>query len=757
MKRALMGVTARHIGLLVVLWGLFFWRLLTPVDGDRVLFAPGDFQLHFFGFIDYEIERWSNGELPLWNPYNYGGEPFAANVQFAAWYPLRWLSALVTGASGWRIEAFQMEVAAHYLLSSLAMVLFLRVLLRHALAALVGGVLWGYSAYLTGYPMLQPGILYALTWLPLMLLGMHLSLTDARWRVGGIVVSGVGMGLSVLGGHTQTTMQAVYFTAAYGAVLGWQQRVGWRAVAWRIALMGGIGAGLSAVQLWPAFEMMQRTVRFEGFTYDDKAMGFRLIELAHVVWPRLFGALWWPLYPGVIGLLLAIGAMLRAGQKQVFWIGAAAVSLVLSLGGATPLFDALYVALPGVSVFRHQERVIGLAIFALAVLAAMQAARLFPQGETLVGDRSNRRWWWPVGGHLALTWAVFLVAAVDAILRGGGTLKPDTQTDALGLIALLSLGFAAWLVGYEHGRGGPLIAAALVGLIVLDLFSFGMKSPNFVPDRPENRVQPPDFLDVLSVPYDSVQWHVDGGVGIQTYGTYWRIPDIYGTVPFALESMDRLRGLRVDARWEVFAVRYATMFEDLPGGVALTSLGTGTNLDGRSYTLYELDDPRPFAHLVFDAVRVEDDDAARAFMNLDWANLRERAVVTRDLPVTLPGARPDGARVEAFSMTQPEYLEMDVTTPEPALLTLPVAYYPGWRATINGQKAERVEVYAGLTGIVVPPGERMRVVLEYRPISVLGGAAISAVTLLAVSGYGIAALVRAMIARQRGREHLHRG
>ena len=123
--------TTLAVIILTVLWVIFFWRLWTPTVEDRVIFQQGDFPLHYFAYSDYQVERMMSGEIPLWNPYNYGGDPFAANVQWAVWYPPRWIAALVTGlvagSDGWGIEALQFEVAAHYWLISLMMYAFLRV------------------------------------------------------------------------------------------------------------------------------------------------------------------------------------------------------------------------------------------------------------------------------------------------------------------------------------------------------------------------------------------------------------------------------------------------------------------------------------------------------------------------------------------------------------------------------------------------------------------------------------------------------
>jgi hypothetical protein len=729
------------IAVLTGLWALFFWQLLTPTAADRVIFRKGDFPLHYFSYSDYQAERLWDGEIPLWNPYNYGGDPFAANVQWVVWYPPRWIAIALAGPHGWGIEALQLEVAAHYWLASLMMYAFLRVLVKRPFPAVAGSVLWTYGGYLAGYPMLQPSILEAVIWLPLLMLGAHLSVTHPRWRVHGIVLGGVMIGLSFLGGHTQTTMQMTYFAAAYMIFLGWQRQIGWRGIAWRIALLGGLGIALCAVQLLPAVEFTRLSYRVETYRYADKSTGFTVTEWAQFLWPRLFNAEYWPLYVGVAGLLLALGAILRAARQFAFWIGAIVVGLWLSLGGYSIVYDFFYVLVPGFNTFREQERAASIAVFALVVLATHQMAWLLNRREQPPG-RDESRQVWLARGHLILTALVFLVMVLVLIVRGDdGTQDPISH--AMGLVLFVSLLFNAWLVWRQRERHA-LIPAALLLLIVVDLFSFGVNSPNFVEDNAHNRIQPPDFMDVLSVPVKGIQWHVDGAAGIQTYGTYWRIPDIYGTGPFKLSSTEKLRQMRVDRRWEVFAVRYATMIADVPENVPAVALGEGVNTDGQPYTLYELSDPRPFASLVYQ-VRVSEDgqDGARAIMAEPWINLREIGVTTKPLPFELPSERPALSQVDAFKMAMPEYMEMSVSTSENALLTLPVADYPGWRATVNGSRVEIVDTYAGLIGIPIRAGENQKVTLRFVPTSVIVGGVISAAAWLAVAGYVIAVVFRA--------------
>ncbi len=358
--------------LLTLLWILFFWQLLTSTVQDRVIFAQGDFTLHYFAFSDYQAERMWQKEIPLWNPYNHAGDPFAANVQWATWYPPRWVAVFLAGRGGWGIEALQFEVAAHYWLVSLMTYAFLRALTKHPLAALAGSILFSYGGYLTGYPMLQVSILESIAWLPLLLLGVHLSISRERWRVRGLLLGGLAIAISFFGGHPQTTVQMIYLALAYLVVAGRQHGLKWRTLVLSGGLLVGIGGALAAVQLIPAWEFTRLSYRLNEYYYADKGSGFTTTELLQIFWPRAFGTLWWALYVGTAGLLLALGSLLRLQARYAFWLGVIVVGLLLSLGSNSVVYDFFYIAVPGFSVFRQQERVGSLVVFAVTVLAAYQ-------------------------------------------------------------------------------------------------------------------------------------------------------------------------------------------------------------------------------------------------------------------------------------------------------------------------------------------------------------------------------------------------
>ena len=67
------------------------------------------------------------------------------------------------------------------------------------------------------------------------------------------------------------------------------------------------------------------------------------------------------------------------------------------------------------------------------------------------------------------------------------------------------------------------------------------------------------------------------------------------------------------------------------------------------------------------------------------------------------------------------------------IVILADSFYPGWRLTIDGQPARIIEAYGALRGVVVEQGVHT-IDMIYRPLSNLGGAALSLTGLIAVGG-----------------------
>lgn len=82
---------------------------------------------------------------------------------------------------------------------------------------------------------------------------------------------------------------------------------------------------------------------------------------------------------------------------------------------------------------------------------------------------------------------------------------------------------------------------------------------------------------------------------------------------------------------------------------------------------------------------------------------------------------------------KPEKIELAIFSSQPQILVVNDNYYPGWRATLDGQpvKIERINVY--MRAVKVPAGNH-KIIIKYQPLSFRIGAVISLFTFLILLG-----------------------
>jgi len=227
---------------------LFYWPLFAPGPARRY-FEGGDFVDQFVAFAAHEVRSFAAGQVPLWNPYAYGGSPFWADIQSAVAYPFSLANVLVQTALGLNLQrlftALEAEAVLHLSLAGVFTFLFARRVLGSRAGAVIGALAFTWGGYLTGYPPLQLAVLETVVWLPLVLLGVDLvvrpggrmengtgerlperTVGTRRPAWAGIIVLALAIGLAVLAGHPQSAMYVLYAGVAWAA---------WRTWPWRRA------------------------------------------------------------------------------------------------------------------------------------------------------------------------------------------------------------------------------------------------------------------------------------------------------------------------------------------------------------------------------------------------------------------------------------------------------------------------------------------------------------------------------------------
>ncbi len=99
-------------------------------------------------------------------------------------------------------------------------------------------------------------------------------------------------------------------------------------------------------------------------------------------------------------------------------------------------------------------------------------------------------------------------------------------------------------------------------------------------------------------------------------------------------------------------------------------------------------------------------------------------------PLAAPLVPPaDKSQSITVSLVNPQRVDITTGTNGDGFLTLSYAYYPGWRATIDGAPATLVRANYAFEGLPLPKGPH-HVVLVYDPLSFKIGAAVSALSIV---------------------------
>ncbi len=223
------------------------------------------------------------GEIPLWNPYQFSGIPFLAAGQQSALYPFSLLYYVLPlpAAYGW-FTVVQMWLAGVF------MYLFLRGL---GFIGRFGGMVSAVTYQLSAFFVINavfPMIMASAVWLPLLLLMVEFiirqrPLLGRASSVPWVAVGALALGCNIFAGHVEITYYTLlisgYYAAARLGIEWWRNRQSsapalefnrflLTRAAW-LAAMVALGISLGAAQFIPLFEFASMNWRGERDSIDQ--------------------------------------------------------------------------------------------------------------------------------------------------------------------------------------------------------------------------------------------------------------------------------------------------------------------------------------------------------------------------------------------------------------------------------------------------------------------------------------------------------
>jgi hypothetical protein len=773
--------------------------------GGKVLYW-GVYLLQFYPWRQLAVEQIRAGHWPLWNPYLGAGTPLAANLQTAAFYPPNVLLLLmpVERAFGW-------ELVLHVALAGLFAYYLGRTLGLSRFGALIVGLAYGGGGYIISR-WVFPSMVYAAAWLPLMLalterLISHRSFKSQspgskaaariRYWMLDIALLALIIALQLLAGHAQTSFYSAVIVAAFALFRLAQQRTPVHESRIRSSILG-IGSlllaalwgiALAAIQLLPTAELTTRSHRAGSltdltFAYELSFWPWRLITLLA---PDFFGnpardeywayGTYWEesAFVGVLPLILALAALAgwlsrrrREGNRETlamvpFFFLLSLLSLILAMGNHTPLYPLLFRYVPGFGLFQAPARLMMGYALGMALLAGIGAEtlRLTPRTRTAL------RITIVAGMGMAIAGAAARIALPAVHASFGDSMLRLGLTLALAAVVLLLQGRRLRRTRWQ---------ALVIVLVVADLLAFGWGLASGTdPSVYRNPVATAEFL-TAQPPGRS---YVDNTYAGETYNRYVSLSAHGSADPAHLQglreslfpNLNSVHHLLGVGNYDPLAIGlYRDLYDILEGQPdTLAEARPVLNLFAARYIITENElelpllydtGPRIYANnqalpatfVVHQTRVIEDREARLGVLRDPGFDPRSEVILSRSPSVALSRSanRVEGEQ-PSISREGPDRVVIEARLSEPGYLVLADTYYPGWRATVDGEPIEILPANHAFRAVQLDRGEHT-VVFEYAPLSFRLGAWITlgAILLLATT-LSIVVLLRGReYFRQRG-------
>lgn len=316
-----MGRRSRFaLGVLIVLWFLFFWR---QIVGGEVWYCCDNLLINIPSKV-FLVSELTHGRFPLWNPYLFSGTPFFADINLAVLHPFNLLYLILPP-----FRALTVGILLLFLAGSIGMYVLGRTLRLGWFASLAGAIVFGFSGSLVVYanniPILQVAVMLPwvlATWIRYLGLPMGKRL----------VVFVFASSFQIISGHPQLTFYTWLVLLAYAILEKSKPQLIIKA-----ALPVAVATSVQVIPfLWFAFNSTRVGSNF-GISAIDSIHPLSLIRLVipSIVGNLSRGTAWIQAgsmhgYVGIFPLLFVLFAWKsRAGK---FFLAVAVISLFLSIG-----------------------------------------------------------------------------------------------------------------------------------------------------------------------------------------------------------------------------------------------------------------------------------------------------------------------------------------------------------------------------------------------------------------------------------------
>jgi len=429
---------------------------------------------------EFSIRSFKNFEFPLWNPYNFSGNPHIASLQSGSFYPLNIIFIFLP-----YIVAWTMFIVLQPILTGIFSFLFVRELKLSIKSSIFAALIFAFSSYSIVW-MEYGNIGHSIVWMPFAL-WMILKNLKKPSILKSIAIS-LSLTFAILAGYIQTAFYVFVFVLGFIAfhILFTDKKDKLKKFSmFFLILLASIL--LSVVQLLPVLELIFQSARAP---YSISSFLNLLIPSFHAVTmfvPDFFGnpatRNYWlsgtyierVTYIGVIPLIFVFYSFFKK-QNSTFWFFVISAIVVLLLTFDTFIAKILYsFQIPLIST-AVPTRIMFVYCFSTSIIAGFGL-------EAFLKDQNKKiflKTIFILGGIYALVWFF----AILAPLIDKSSWVQNLNISRRNLIlptGVFFVGMGALLVSFYANKYKKIIIVFLIILSMMDLFYFFHKITPFAP------------------------------------------------------------------------------------------------------------------------------------------------------------------------------------------------------------------------------------------------------------------------------------
>jgi hypothetical protein len=717
-----------------------------------------DFLYQNYPFRSFAATSMAAGQMPLWNPYIFGGMPFLADIQTTVFYLPSTALALAVHHGALHHYWLELMIVLHYPLAGWGMFFLARSFGLQRIPSLFSGLAFMLSGFMIAHAIHQQIVTLA-AWYPVVLFLFRRLLRERRWLW--VFAGAVVLGHSTLAGFPQLSLYlylllGLFFLFELLSTYPGKKLLSRDALAMtgRAAALIVLSLAIAALQLLPTMELSPLSQRAE-ITYAKSTEGsLHWGQILTFVFPKYFGtaqaersAYWGPgeywhfwetcVYVGIPTLLLALLSLplVRRQKTVLFFWGLLGLSFLYALGGSFPLQRILFEYVPGFSLFRNPARAGVLIALASALLAGWGCDRLLSRDRDARQSATARRIMIAAAGTGVLIWILTATGMLQSTFPflANPRVASIVQRDMfVGIAFLLAAGgLVLYALGKRPSAAWPVIL--LLCILFLDMSWFGGTQP-LSPTNPSEYFSRSRRL-VESLKKEEGLFRVStrtagGMVMDRNQGMIDRLFTMEGYTPLALRR--RFPPLAsADQVNDLMNVKYKTVTDE------------GGRINFVRHPTY-----LPRAFMVHRMVVARDDsDCVRTLADPEF-DYRSVAVFEGDPGFSLPQDSSHSSWKAMVTGYTNNEITLDVETAAAGILVLSELHYPGWIAAVDGARTDLHRVDYSLRGVVVSAG-RHQVLVRFEPASFSRGTLITLAT-LGVCGIGSVLSYRRRAGSNRG-------